>query len=279
MAARYTVLLRTLLNDKECKAAIDKAMSTYPMYEAKNTLTYALIPTRSELNKKILNHFKYREIAFEAPGRFIDELQTTLEEIMPTYYSMYKSVDMMNEIDDIFGNIDITESYQEEGSGTSKGSSSANSSTNSTSSSNEATESSGESSSTTSTTNTNNSKEVSSDTPQSELNISAENIDSVDYASNVSWAHSKGTGSENVTNNSEASSNTTGSSEGSVEGTSSSSNENQSTTRLQHTLHKKGNQGVNTYAHDLLEFRELFTNIEQAIINDTRLQELFMCIY
>ena len=48
---------------------------------------------------------------------------------------------------------------------------------------------------------------------------------------------------------------------------------------VKHTMNKKGNQGVNTYAHDLLEFRELFINIEQQIIKDERISELFMRVY
>lgn len=257
--AKYTMLLRTLLNDKDCYELIQEAMSTYPMYEAKNSFTYALIPTRSELNKKILNHFKYREIAFETPGRFIDELQITLEEIMPTYYSMYKSIDMMNEIDDIFGNIDITESYEEQGSGTSSG-------TSSTTSSEEAHSST---TNTNTTQGTSNNKHVASDTPQDELSITAKNIDSVTYASNVTWDKSEATSTDNATSEQE----------GTSSNTSAGSSESQSTTIVSHTLHKQGNQGVNTYAHDLVEFRSLFENVEQAIINDERLQELFMQIY
>ena len=46
-----------------------------------------------------------------------------------------------------------------------------------------------------------------------------------------------------------------------------------------HVMTKKGNQGVNTYAHDMLEFRQLFQNIVQMIIHDSRIAELFMLVY
>lgn len=265
--ANYTCLLRTLLNDSEYKELIDEAMSTYPMYVPEHQQLYALVPTRSELNQKILNHYKYREIAFETPFRFVDELQIALDEIMPKYYSMYKSIDMMNNIDDIFGNVNITETFEETRTGT------ASSTNTSTDESNSETKNTGTNKTESSASSTSNGKNVSSDTPQSELSIGTTGIDSVDYASNVAW--------NKDLNQSESEStdtlNTTISNESSGTGTSESNDEHSETVRNTH--HREGNQGVNTYAHDMLEFRNLITNIEQQIINDGRIQELFMLLY
>lgn len=258
--AKYTVVLKTLLDDVNVKPLIDKALSTYPMYEPENKNMYALIPTREELNMKILNHYKYREIGFETVGRFIDELETSMNEIMPNYVSMYKSVDVMNGISDIFGNVDITETFEQETTGESKASS----------------ESKGSSSSETSGTSENssemssNSKNVQSGTPQSELNTyGTKDINQVNYADEITWnenlSSSDGTTKDSAKSESESSS--------SGESTSESSG------KTTHTLSKVGNQGVNTYAHDMLEFRQLFVNIEQQIINDERISELFMRIY
>lgn len=58
-----------------------------------------------------------------------------------------------------------------------------------------------------------------------------------------------------------ASAETAGSSSGSVE----------------HTLTRKGNQGVNTYAHDIIEFRQSFINIDAQFIAE--LADLFLQIY
>lgn len=55
----------------------------------------------------------------------------------------------------------------------------------------------------------------------------------------------------------------------------SSTGEATGTTR--HTMTKKGNQGVNTYAHDMKELRETFLNIDLAIIEE--LKDLFLQVY
>lgn len=245
--ARYTEVLINLLKNEHVKALIDDAMSEYPMYVPENPVTFSIIPTREELNKRILDHFKYREIAFETVGRFIDELRITLNEIMPFYYQLYKTEDVMNGLDDIFGNLDVVESYSE---------------TNSLSGQNSST-GSATSTATSTATSQSNSKNVSSDTPQSELSISNMNIDSVAYASNADWAKTNTTTSGSDTGSSETSGTTTSSSNGAVE----------------HTLTRKGNQGVNTYAHDMGELRNIFMNITNDILENPRLQELFMLVY
>lgn len=54
------------------------------------------------------------------------------------------------------------------------------------------------------------------------------------------------------------------------------SKEDGSTTTT-NTYTKKGNQGVNTYAHDMLEFRETLLSIDTMIINE--LGDLFIQVY
>lgn len=251
IAAKYTVVLKTLLDNEEVKPLIDKAMSTYPIYKPKNEMVYSLIPTREQLNKKILDYYKYREIGFETVGRFIDELEISLNEIMPYYNQLYKGTDVLNGVNDPFGNVDITETFEEETRGVSNGSSEGSSIINA--------------ESTTNTEMSDNSKTVKSSTPQDLLDIPAKNIDSVNYADEVNWNENLSNSKGNTTDKS----NTSNSSE--------SSSESEGITK--HTLHREGNQGVNTYAHDLKELQELFTNIEQQIINDIRIKELFMMVY
>lgn len=249
--ARYTVVLKTLMDDVNVKPLIDKALSTYPMYTPVNEFNYSLIPTREELNKKLLNKYKYREIGFETVGRFLDELEISMNEIMPYYYQLFKSSDIINGLDDIFGNLDIEETYKETSSGNQTGTSSSESNVNDSSTTN---------------TNTNGyNKSVESSTPQGQLNISNKNIDSVDYADKVNWNHS--TNEDTSTNTGSSSSN------------SSSNATNETSGITEHTLKRKGNQGVNTYAHDMNEFRTLIRNIEEEIINHPRIRELFMLVY
>lgn len=245
--AKYTVVLKTLLDDERTKEAIEKAMSTYPIYRATNEFTYGLIPERSELNQKILNHYKYREIGFETIGRFLDELEIALNEIMPYYNQLYKSLDLMNGLDDIFGNVDMTETFEQSSEGSSKGNTTGEAETNS---------------KTNSKTNSYN-KNVSSETPQGNIQYANKDIDSVTHANQIDWQHN--TADDEATN------------EG--KDTTKGTSNQESTSKTTHTLTRKGNQGVNTYAHDVLEFRELFMNIEQRIINDPRIVELFMLVY
>lgn len=245
--ARYTEVLYNLLQNERVRNLINEAMSEYPIYTPENPYTFSVIPTRQEINKRILDHFKYREIAFETVGRFIDELRITLNEIMPFYYQLFKTEDVMNGLEDIFGNLDVIESFSE-----------TNSSSGNNSATNNAT-----SSATSSASSQSNDKSVSSDTPQSQLGISNMNIDSVEYANNASWSKTNTSTSGTDTGSSTSSGTATSSSSGTIE----------------HTLTRKGNQGVNTYAHDMGELRNIFMNITNDILENPRLQELFMMIY
>lgn len=245
--ARYTEVLYNLLQNERFRNLINEAMSEYPVYTPENPYTFSVIPTREEINKRILDRFKYREIAFETVGRFIDELRITLNEIMPFYYQLFKTEDVMNGLEDIFGNLDVIESFSE-----------TNSSSGNNSATNNAT-----SSATSSASSQSNDKSVSSDTPQSQLGISNMNIDSVEYANNASWSKTNTSTSGTDTGSSTSSGTATSSSSGTIE----------------HTLTRKGNQGVNTYAHDMGELRNIFMNIINDILENPRLQELFMMIY
>ena len=287
MFAQSTIYLKTLLDNPETKVLIDKALSTYPVYTPKNSPLYTVIPTREEINTKLLNFYKYREIGFETIGRFLDELEISMNEIMPYYNQIMKSEDMINEIEDVFSNVDFTEQYDEQTRSKSEGNSEVESSgdtqttTSNTSETNSETSSELNNSATSETTNS--SKHVKSDTPQNNLSVTAQNIDTVSYASEVDWekdqANGQGTVHEtnNVENNVNVTENGTTTSQSSQTSTGSNVTEAEGTTT--HTMTKKGNQGVNTYAHDMLEFRHLFQNIVQQIINDERISELFMLVY
>jgi hypothetical protein len=269
--ARYTVVLKTLMDDENVKPLLEKALSTYPIYKAENEATYTLIPNRSELNQKLLNAYKYREIGFETIGRFLDELEISMNEIMPYYNQLYKSLDIMNGITDPFGNVDITETFEEEREGTTTGSSTGSS--RGTSESTSTAESNGTTTSTAESTN--NSKNIKSDTPQGLLDIGTKDINSVNYGNEAVWNedinNSSGSNTDHTT------SSTTGGDTTSTESEANSTDERKET--VSHTFKKIGNQGVNTYAHDMKELREIFLNIEQQIINDKRITELFMNIY
>ena len=253
--ARYTEVLYNLLNNEQTRALIDEKMSTYPLYVSTSKQEYGIpniIPTREELNKKILDYYKYREIGFETVGRFLDELEISLNEIMPYYNQLFFSADQDY---NIIYNVDykrtIDRNLQGDTTSTSTGETTSNSS---------------DSTSTSTTTNLYN-KNVESDTPQSQLGITNKQIDSVDYANKVTW-------NKDTT---EQSGSSTGTATTTADSTASGTGSN---TESESTLETtKGNFGV-VSAQDLIEkYRKLIINIEQMIINDPRITELFMLIY
>lgn len=297
--AKYTIVLKTLLDDPQTKALIDEALSTYPLYTPEFEKRFTQILTREEINEKILNHFKYREIGFETVGRFIDELKITMEEIMPTYNQYLCSEDIINGLENIFDNVDVKVVFEEEKTGqtdndtTSSSSSSSNGSDSSTleqkTTNTGSSSSSGSDQSASEESLTGDSKNVTSETPQSQLSITANDIDNVEYADKVNW--NKDNTKKNISTNGSTSSESSSEGETDLTGTSTNTKNETSanegtikeiskvTETLKNTLTRKGNHGVNTYAHDMLEFRELFLNVVQMIIKDPRMQELFMGVY
>lgn len=235
--AKYTEVVDNLLRNPNSKDAIDQAMGDYPLYETDPNLvrqygTAYAIPTRAELNNKILNFYRFREIGQETVGRWLFELRTALHEIMPKYNQLFYSADQ--DFNPIY-NVDYRKTIMGE----------QNANSNTTSTGND------------SSTNEEYSKSVNAKTPQSLLSISNEDIDQVNYADDASWGKSSGstTGTNTTTGNT----------------TSNGSNSTIETT--------KGNFGV-TSAQDLIvKYRETIINIEQQIINDPRIKELFMLIY
>lgn len=267
--ASYTEVLHDLLINEETNALIQKAMSSYKMYEPIHKELYGYIPTREELNKKILNHYRFYEIGSETVGRFLYNLETTLNEIMPYYNQMYNSIDIMNGLEDIFGNLDVVESYEEQTSGNT----SSNSKNDITSNTDSSSTSNVTSTNETNTNMSDNGRTAKSVTPQSQLN--AKTLDNITAASEMGWNEN----TSNSTSSSDDKSNSTNETSSNSSQESTSNGTTQSTGITTHTLTRKGNQGVNTYAHDMLEFRQLFINIELQIINDPELAKCFMLVW
>lgn len=291
MHAQYTMVLKSILDIPAGKTAIDKAMSTYPLYESVSKHEYGIpdiVPTREQLNRKILNYYKYREIGFETFGRFLDELQTALEEIMPYYNQLFFSADQDY---NIIYNVDYKKTIDTDRAGTSSntlnGSETGTTITEGESQTNESSTSDTTTSggSETESNVSNNSKNVETDTPQSRLSVHLDDIDSVDYASKASWNSSEG--SDHAESSEHGSANTENESQSKTEGTStvSENKSNTAETNGSDTMKEsilettKGNFGV-VSAQDLIsKYRDIIINIEQQIINDNRIAELFMLVY
>lgn len=260
--AQYTEVLVNLLNDDLAKAKINKALSTYPLYEPKSTNEYIprIVPTREEINNAILNYYKYREIGFETFGRFLHELETTMKEIMPYYNQLFYTQDLDF---NVIYNVDYVREIKREREDNTQDNLTANTTTETDSSSNTST--------TTSNTINSYNKNISSQTPQGNLSITAQNINNVTYADNVTW---------NSDNTSESGS-STGTSSTSAEGT---TNNTQETTGKRNedesTLEKtKGNYGQVSAQSLIKTYRDIIVNDIQEIVNDPRVAELFMLVY
>ena len=104
-------------------------------------------------------------------------------------------------------------------------------------------------------------KAINSKTPQDQLSISNTGIDSVNYADDASWSKTNGSSTNNETVDTNGSNSVIG-------------KEDELTVET-----TKGNFGVVSAQDLVVKYRETIINIEQMIINDPRIQELFMLIY
>lgn len=265
MYARYTVVLKDLMDNEQTRQELSTKLSTYPLYQPKTNVDN--IPDRDTINKRLLNEYKYREIGFPTVGRFLDELEIAMCEIMPFYNELFKTIETMANLDNPFDNVDFTESYKETRSGT------ATTESNETASDEGSTTAESESASTTNRNTENTSKEVNSATPQDSLSIIASDIDSLKYADSAKWNKSNNTDNENTDSTSQQTANTQNTSERAASGSKTSQGS------VEHTFTKKGNQGVNTYAHDMNEFRTSIIDVTNQIINDERISSLFMRVF
>lgn len=267
MMSKYTVELRELIEQ-----GVDIGLKNYPIWDEKH---------REELNKKIINHYKYREIGFETPGRFIDELNIKMDEIMPYYNDLYKTT--MFEYNPIH-NVDYTEEYTttRDKTGSSETVGSVTNSETGTSEGSGSVTGTSESSSQANQNNTINhtNTKVDIDTPQS--NVDVDNITSTyPYASNVSKEVNSET--NNQTNTGSATSNDSSTTEtesrltNDFESDSNTSTDTEETETETHQKHLLGNYGVTSSQTLIKQERELIINIDMQIIG--QLRDLFMRVW
>lgn len=194
---------------------------------------------KKAFEQKVIDHYRFRQIGQETTGRFLHYFRSRIREIMPYYIQLYKSQELMESLEDPFGNVDITETFEQETKGTSESSATGMAKHDKTASN----------------AHTENHTRKFSNTPQGSIS----NLDSYMTEANQENADDRDDASEKVASESSATS------EGSETGT------------VKHTLTRKGNQGVNTYAHDMKELRETFLNIDMMIIDN--LKDLFLMVY
>lgn len=202
---------------------------------------------KKRFERKIIDHYYFRQIGQETVGRFLHMFRTRMREIMPYYNQLYESEKFMQNIEDPFATVDYTETYKETSQGFTSGSSTGSSTSSSTASS------------TDSNTTDENRQRKFSNTPQGSIS----NIDK--YMTDATVENN------NITVTGE------GSSSGSGESSSTNDTETTAEGTIEHTLTKKGAMGVTTFGHDMIEYRQSFLNIDMMVINE--LNDLFLGVY
>lgn len=228
--AKYTTELRSIV-----ESGFDLDLKHYPILHEEH---------RGELNNKIINHFYFREIAFETVPMFKFFLNRKLNEIMPFYNEMYAS----SELDyNPLWNIDIKETFNHNveniGNSTTTGTNILDSNT----------------------VNTENgsgdSLNVESDTPQG--NLSESDIRSNKYANATS--HSVNSDSNNSTSNVD-----------NTETTNSERNDNNN----QNETYTRITEGASAGFHApiaIKQWRDIMVNIDMQIIEE--LESLFISLW
>lgn len=222
---------------------------------------------KKAFEQKVIDHFYLRQIGAETVGRFLHYFRRTVREIMPLYIQRYKSVDLMKDPEiRPLDNYNMVETFKQTSEQEASGTATDRGTTSETST--------GSGSGTKNNNDQGKNTAVHSETPESTLNISLgapslEKVETIGHASDTTQnlehkvLHEETTASENTESNGEHMNNRTE--------TSSSDN------TTEHTLTRRGNIGVTTYAQLLEGYRQTFLNIDMEIIDE--LEICFLGVY
>ena len=221
-----------------------------------DTVTYngktAKVPfNKKEFEQKIIDHYRFRQIGQETVGRWLHYFRSRIREIMPYYVQLYEFEAKWFNVDDPLESYNLTETFQEESSGSGR------------------TTGSGSSESASETTGTNNTSKTGtvdhlrkfSDTPQGSIS----NLDGYMTEATQEDTTSSETGYENSSGSA------------TVTGSDSSETETENTGTTSHTLTRRGNIGVQPLGGEVQNIREAFINIDLMVINE--LKDLFIQVY
>lgn len=143
---------------------------------------------KKAFEKKVIDHYYFRQIGQETVGRFLHCFRSRINDIMPYYIQLYESEKFMRDIEDPFATVDYTETFEQETSGTTSGTSVIDSESNSDGTSN------------------GNSTRKFSNTPQGSI----DNLDSYLTEANVDTSGMNTTDTTNATTTTETSGSDTG---------------------------------------------------------------------
>ena len=223
--SKYTAVIHNLREQ-----GFDFGLNDYPIFDE----TY-----REKLNKKILDHYDFYEIGQETPYLFKLFLNRTMNEIMPYYNELYKSI--INYSENLLKNVNLQETLSRDTTSEITG--------NSSSESNSQSNSTGE--------NTDKYTSIFNNTPQGQILKNA--IEEQDYATTLTQNKDENSSSQN----SNISDNTTNQTSQNGSGT-----EN-------YTKNITGNNGAYLISDIIEKFRKNIVNVDLMIIEDSRIKELF----
>lgn len=223
--SKYTAVIHNLREQ-----GFDFGLNDYPIFDE----SY-----REKLNKKILDHYDFYEIGQETPYLFKLFLNRTMNEIMPYYNELYKSI--INYSENLLKNVDLQETLARDTTSEITG--------NSTSESNSESNSTSE--------NTDKYTSIFNNTPQGQILKNA--IEEQDYATTLTQNKDENSSSQN----SNISDNTTNQTSQNGSGT-----EN-------YKKNITGNNGAYLISDIIEKFRKNIVNVDLMIIEDTRIKELF----
>lgn len=210
---------------------------------------------KKAFEQKVIDHFYFRQIGMETPGRWLHYFRTRVREIMPYYLQMYWSAELMANVEDPFEAYNLKEEYTRTHSN--KGGTTGTSST----------ESDGESEKTMTGDHTKESEahdvRKHSDTPQGSIsNIETYMTDgTLDDLNTSETVNDSETATEKSSATASATSETTSEDEGTET----------------YTLTRRGNIGVQPLGKEVQALRESFINIDMMIIHE--LNDLFLKVY
>lgn len=206
---------------------------------------------KTAFEKKVIDHYYFRQIGSETTGRFLHNFRTRILEIMPYYVDLYKTVEQFRANEEPFESYNLEESFERLVQNSSQHDSEAGvnqtASGTKTDASHQNVDTKGE--------------QRNSDTPQGVI----DNIDN--YLTSATKTHD-----ETVT----AYSGTSGTKD-TVDTTSTNSDTTQGEQTEQYHITRKGNIGVQTFGEEMVKHRKAIINIDMMIIDD--LKDLFLGVY
>lgn len=277
--AKYTTQLKTIIEEingltspatsKQLPSLIEQARPqlfdfSYPITDAAH---------KPVLERKILQHYLFREIGFETVGLWHFKLASKMNEIMPYFDRLYQSAKL--EFDPL-----TNYNYDETAIATSNSTSDSNADTsltaNQNTSSNQNTTANNETNSKANSSQTDTGKDVNafSNTPQGSL-TGVESLTYLTDARIIDTSNNVDTDQTGQTTSTE-NSDTKQESDTTQKSDTAYTNHLQSDNKSSNTINRKGYQGVNP-ADLLSKYRETLLNIDLMVIDS--LADLFMLIY